>query len=166
MKNKLPLLFSFPLFFALSGTFTGQIRVLKYESDYKMGESSAVTLYEKDNLYTFNYNDINSYSMNVYRDFAFKNINGDLDLLYNMIIEGFKRFPKQDTMLELPNDIIFLHFDNSSGRTLFQFIHFINKDEKHIGKSPFLSLRDVSKIFNRSMPKLIVKPETVRNNEQ
>lgn len=155
------LLFSAFLFFSVLGF--SQIKILKYETDVKVGESNAVTLYEKDNLYTINYNDVNNYSMNVYRDFNFRNINNDLDTLYNLIIEGFKRFPKQDIMLELPNDIVFLHFDKSIGRTLFQFIHFVNKDERQVGKSPFLSLKDISLIFNRPLPVIKSMPTNAAN---
>ncbi|MFC3158575.1 hypothetical protein ACFOEQ_08555 [Chryseobacterium arachidis] len=70
-------------------------------------------------------------------------------------------------MLELPNDIIELHFEKKKnfGQPTVQFIQYINKNRKYVGKSQFLNKKQVDKIFGKSNGKaaLYEKPATMNN---
>ena len=139
------------LFFALlfSLTALSQIKVLKNESLTKVGEDNSVALYKKLNRYTFNYQDINTANLNTFRSFSFQDINKDFEQLYKLVSDGFIDMPASEISLELPNDIIGLNFAKNYGQTTVQFVHYINKNRKYIGKTPFLTKKQIDKIFGK-----------------
>jgi hypothetical protein len=49
--------------------------------------------------------------------------------LYKLILEGFVSLPGENVILELPNDIIELHYERNYGQPTVQFIQYINKTE-------------------------------------
>lgn len=124
-----------------------QIKVLKNETLVEIGKENAVGLYKKDNKYTFNYQDLNTANLNTFRSFSFLDMNGDVLDLYKLITDGFIDQPSGNITLELPNDIIELHFEKNYGQPTVQFIQFINKNKKYVGKSQFLNKKQVDKIF-------------------
>jgi hypothetical protein len=66
-------------------------------------------------------------------------------------------------VLELPNDIIELHYEKNYGQQTMQFIQVINKNRKYIGKSQFLTQKQVEKIFGRANGKYAMydKPASI-----
>lgn len=126
-----------------------QIKVLKNESLMQVGKDNSVTLYKKSNKYTFNYQDINTSNLNTFRSFYFHDLNKDFDQLYKLVSDGFIDMPIGEIQLELPNDIIGLHYAKNYGQTTVQFIHYINKSKKYIGKSQFLTKKQVDKVFGK-----------------
>ena len=130
-----------------------QIKVLKNENLVEVGKEKAIALYKKQNKYVFNYQDINNSNLNTYRSFYFHDLNKDFDQLYKMISDGFIDMPQSEIQLELPNDIIGLNFAKNYGQTTVQFVHYINKSKKHIGKSQFLTKNQVDKVFGKNRMK-------------
>jgi len=126
-----------------------QIKVLKNETVVEIGKDNSVGLYKKDNKFTINYQDLNTANLNTFRSFSFENLNKDVSGLYELISNGFIDIPVSNIILELPNDIIELHFEKNFGQPTVQFIQYINKNRKYVGKSQFLNKKQVDKIFGR-----------------
>ncbi len=126
-----------------------QIKVLKNETVVEIGKDNSVGLYKKDNKFTINYQDLNTANLNTFRSFSFENLNKDVSGLYEIIINGFIDIPVSNIVLELPNDIIELHFEKNFGQPTVQFIQYINKNRKYVGKSQFLNKKQIDKIFGR-----------------
>lgn len=133
----------------LSSTTFAQIKVLKNNSLIQIGKVESVGLYKKDNLYTINYQDINTANLNTYRSISFKNVTDDINNLYKLIQESLTILPDSDLILELPNDILHLHFQKNYGQNTVQIIHFINKNRKYVGKSHFLTKSEIDRIFGK-----------------
>lgn len=126
-----------------------QIKVLKNETVVEIGKDNSVGLYKKDNKFTINYQDLNTANLNTFRSFSFENLNKDVSGLYELISNGFIDIPVSNIVLELPNDIIELHFEKNFGQPTVQFIQYINKNRKYVGKSQFLNKKQIDKIFGR-----------------
>ncbi|PWN72222.1 hypothetical protein C1631_006375 [Chryseobacterium phosphatilyticum] len=139
-----------------------QIKVLKNESLVEIGKDNSVGLYKKEDKYTINYQDLNTSNLNTIRAFSFQNLNGDVAGLYKLILEGFVSIPDENVILELPNDIIELHYERNYGQPTVQFIQYINKNRKYVGKSQFLTQKQVEKVFGRTNGKYAMydKPAT------
>lgn len=152
------------LLFAIVIGFTAfsQIKVLKNETLVEIGKDNSVGLYKKDNRYTFNYQDINNSNLNTFRSFSFIDINGDVMELYKMISDGFIDSPSGNISLELPNDIIELHFEKNYGQPTMQFIQYINKNKKYVGKSQFLNKKQLDKVFGVGTPKAALYNKPVK----
>ncbi|KAA2223921.1 hypothetical protein [Chryseobacterium sediminis] len=127
-----------------------QIKVLKNESLVEIGKDNSVGLYKKEDKFTINYQDLNTANLNTIRSFSFQNLNGDVTGLFKLIMDGFISAPGENIILELPNDIIELHYEKNYGQPTVQFIQVINKNRKYIGKSQFLTQKQVEKIFGRT----------------
>jgi len=141
-----------------------QIKVLKNESLVEIGKDNSVGLYKKENKYTINYQDLNTSNLNTIRSFSFQNLTGDVSDLYNLIIDGFITPPIENVVLELPNDIIELHYEKNYGQPTVQFIQYINKNRKYVGKSQFLNRKQVEKVFGKTNGKsaMYEKPATMQ----
>lgn len=142
-----------------------QIKVLKNETLVEIGKDNSVGLYKKDDKFTINYQDLNTANLNTFRSFSFQNLNKDVSGLYELIANGFIDAPESNIVLELPNDIIELHFEKNYGVPTVQFIQYINKNKKYVGKSQFLNKKQIDKIFGKSNGKSAVydKPATMNN---
>lgn len=141
-----------------------QIKVLKNESLVEIGKDNSVGLYKKEDKFTVNYQDLNTSNLNTIRSFSFQNLDGDVSGLFNLIMDGFVTPPEENIVLELPNDIIELHYERNYGQQTVQFIQIINKNRKYIGKSQFLTKKQVEKIFGRTNGKYTMydKPAPVK----
>ncbi len=149
--KKIILLIAFSIF----TTAFSQIKVLKNETLTEIGSDNSVGLFKKSNRYTFHYQDRNTANLNTFRSFTFLDLNRDVEGLYKIISDGFIDISSNNISLELPNDIIELHFEKNYGQPTVQFVQFINKSKKSIGKSPFLTKKQIDKIFGKSTGKSI-----------
>ncbi|MGI9580266.1 hypothetical protein ACR1PO_03530 [Chryseobacterium sp. RRHN12] len=140
-----------------------QIKVLKNESLVEIGKDNSVGLYKKEDKFTVNYQDLNTSNLNTIRSFSFQNLDNDVAGLYKLIMAGFASTPDENVVLELPNDIIELHYEKNYGQQTMQFIQVINKNRKYIGKSQFLTQKQVDKIFGRTNGKYTMydKPASI-----
>lgn len=140
-----------------------QIKVLKNESLVEIGKDNSVGLYKKEDKFTINYQDLNTSNLNTIRSFSFQNLDSDVSGLYKLIMDGFISTPDENIILELPNDIIELHYEKNYGQPTVQFIQYINKNRKYVGKSQFLNRKQVEKVFGKTNGKsaLYEKPGTM-----
>lgn len=150
---------------AAAAMLPAQIKILKNENLVEVGAENLVTLYRKNNKYTFNYQDVNSANLNTFRSFSFSDLNKDFDVLYKLISDGFIDMPVTEITLELPNDIVGLNFAKNYGQTTVQFVHYINKSNKYIGKSRFLTKKDIDKLFGKDKPAQALRREIVDPRE-
>nr|WP_315032552.1 hypothetical protein [uncultured Chryseobacterium sp.] len=141
-----------------------QIKVLKNESLVEIGKDNSVGLYKKEDKYTVNYQDLNTSNLNTIRSFSFQNLNGDVLGLYKLILDGFISAPEENIVLELPNDIIELHYEKNYGQPTVQFIQYINKNRKYVGKSQFLTQKQVEKVFGRTNGKYAMYDKPAANS--
>ncbi|REC79321.1 hypothetical protein DRF60_05685 [Chryseobacterium elymi] len=141
-----------------------QIKVLKNESLVEIGKDNSVGLYKKEDKFTINYQDLNTSNLNTIRSFSFQNLNSDVSGLYKLLMDGFISSPDENIILELPNDIVELHYEKNYGQPTVQFIQYINKNRKYVGKSQFLTRKQVDKIFGRTNGKsaMYEKPATMQ----
>jgi hypothetical protein len=126
-----------------------QIKIIKTDELIEIGKDNSVGLYKRGNKYVFNYQDVNAGNLNTIRSFTFSDLNNDLDTFYKLIIEGLNTLPKADITLELPEDILELHFEKNFGQPTVQFIQYINKNKKFTGKSQFINRKQIEKIFGK-----------------
>ncbi|SHL27014.1 hypothetical protein SAMN05444407_103138 [Chryseobacterium contaminans] len=143
-----------------------QIKVLKNESLVEIGKDNSVGLYKKEDKYTVNYQDLNTSNLNTIRAFSFQNLNGDVSGLYKLITDGFISAPEENIVLELPNDIIELHYERNYGQPTVQFIQYINKNRKYVGKSQFLTQKQVDKVFGRTNGKYTMYDKAPTLNQE
>ena len=139
-----------------------QIKIIKTDELIEVGKDNSVGLYKRGNKYVFNYQDVNAGNLNTIRSFTFSDLNNDLETFYLLIIDGLNTLPKADITLDLPDDILELHFERNYGQPTVQFIQNINKTKKYYGKSQFLNRKQVEKIFGKAPGSSLSlgKPET------
>ena len=154
--KKIILLFS--ILFSISAF--SQIKMIKSDEPTEVGSTNSVTLFKKDKKYTFNYQDVANANLNSWRSFYFFDLNRDFDGLYKVISDGFGSMPKNEITMELPNDIIGLNYGRNYGQVTVQFVHYIGKSEKYVGKTQYLTKKQIDKIFGRTG-----NPSTYTSNE-
>lgn len=148
--KKLILLFTF-LSFVLTGY--AQISTIKKSRTVEVGRVGPLG---KQNLwcertgneYTFYYKDMKSPGMATVQSFSFKDIDNAFDDLYAMIMNGFDEMPTDNTIVKLPKDIIWLHYEKVVGATSFQFWHGDSR-QMDAGVSQLLTKGQVQKLFGK-----------------
>ncbi len=127
------------------------VDVAKPISIGKVGNIAATFIYmdKEDSVYTITYQDIKFQHLTEFKSFSFKDINNDFDKLYKIIIDGLDNPPKEDIMLELPNDIVWLHFQKSLGVVNVRFSSAVNKNPNIIGVSIYMTKKQVLKLFGK-----------------
>ena len=104
-----------------------QIKTLKKASTVEIGRVGPLG---KQNLwcertadtYTFYYKDVKSPGMATVKSFSFKDIDNAFENLYSMIMDGFNEMPTDNTLVQLPKGMIWLHYEKVVGATSFQFL--------------------------------------------
>lgn len=129
-----------------------QIKKVKTEKSETIGKiapmgQTHIECSKSGDTYTFIYSDIKFQQITDFKSFSFKDIDNAFDNLYQTIMDGMKNPPKEDIRLELPNDMIFLHFEKNLGVTSFQFLHCPGKNPEIIGMSVYLTKKKVRKLF-------------------
>lgn len=108
-----------------------------------------ISLSKYNDDYIFSYKDTKFAQISEYKSFSFKETGSDLDNLYKMIIDGIDTKPEDDIMIELPDDIIWLHFEKALGTTSVQIRHAVNKNPEIIGMTTWMTKAKVNKLFNK-----------------
>ncbi len=126
----------------------GQITIIDTPEVIKIGEVSGIKITKQNNTYTITYENIKYQQITDLKRFSFVDTDNAFDNLYQMIINGFNENPKSDIMLELPNDIVWLHFVKYLGVVSFQFSQSVNKTEV-IAFSRYLTKKQVQKLFGK-----------------
>ena len=144
------LLFIFLTISALAGN--SQISVVDVPESEDIGQIGAmgevfIKIYRTGNSYTFYYQDQKYKRIKEYKSFTFNNENGDYEVLYNMILDGLKNPPKEDIMLELPNDFVWINFEKLMGVPVVRFIHSVEKNGGIMGATIQMNKKKVQKLF-------------------
>lgn len=139
--------------FLLCTVFTGfsQIKVLETTPLERLGRVGTNDVYvQKEGAqYTFFYKNIENREDTSIRNFTFKNVDGDFDNLFKIIMNGFTASPMYDIKLELPNDYVWLHYTKTTSKLSVQFMT-TNKVTASTGISEMMTMDDVKKLFERS----------------
>lgn len=146
MKNLLFILCAFYFSSAVS-----QIKVLETKSIERLGRVGENDIYiQKDgNEYTFFYKNFENKESVSYRNFSFKDLAGDYENFYSIVLKGFEQSNLQDIKLEMPDDYVWLHYTRSGQRVLVQFMT-TNKVTDATGISDFLDVTMLNKLFGKS----------------
>ncbi|MDI5899201.1 hypothetical protein [Flavobacterium yafengii] len=139
----------------ISTSSYGQIKIsesVKPITIGKVGNFAATFLYmeKTDNVYTVFYQDIKFKLVTDFKSFSFKDENNDFENLFKIIMENMENPPKDDIMLELPNDIVWLHFEKALGVSNFQFRSAVNQNANVIGISSYMTKKQVKKLFGKN----------------
>lgn len=143
MKNFIILCFMLSVLFV-----NGQITIIDTPESVKIGEVPGIKITKQKNTYTITYENIKYQQITDFKSFSFVDTDNAFDNLYQMIINGFNETPKSDIMLELPNDIVWLHFEKLLGVVSFQFSQSVNKTDV-FAFSRYLTKKQVQKLFGK-----------------
>ena len=129
----------------------GQINQVKTPEKELIGKITA--LVELDlkcekvgDTFIFTFKDINYQQLKEYKSFQFKDIDNAFDNLFEIIMKGFKKPPKDDIIIELPEGHLKLHYVKAFGAVNMN----ISYSENGVsGTSSWLSKRKVKKLFGK-----------------
>ncbi|AOR28952.1 hypothetical protein FORMB_19220 [Formosa sp. Hel1_33_131] len=129
-----------------------KIEVTKPTRIGKVGNFAVTEFFceKANNTYRFTFRDINYTHLTEYKSFEFDDIDNAFENLYNLIIEGFNKPPKDDVFIELPEGVLKLHFIKAVG------IVNMNMDFSKngiSGLSGWLTKRKVIKLFGKKKKK-------------
>lgn len=125
-----------------------QINVIEKSEPVIIGKVQFIKLEKTDNIYTFTYDNIKYKTISDTKSFSFEDKENAFEKLYQLIIDGFENLPNNDIMIDLPNDIIWLHFEKNLGLVSFQFRQAINKSDV-FAYSVYLTKKQVQKLFGK-----------------
>ena len=149
MKKIIALSFLFINYFVYS-----QIKVLETVPIEKIGRigvngSSDIFIQKEGNEYTVSFKNIETSEIGTSTRFNFKDLNGDFENLYTIISNGFNATPVVDIKLDLPNDIVWLHYvKNLQNVVTLQFMC-KNKITETNTISAFMTKADINSLFNK-----------------
>ena len=135
----------------ISSLSFAQIKVLPTTPLERLGRVGTNDVYvqKEGTQYTFFYKDMENTDDSSIKNFTFKNVDGDYDNLFKIIIDGFNASPMYDIKLELPNDYVWLHYTKATNKAVVQFMT-TNKVTSSTGISQMMSMEDIKKLFERS----------------
>lgn len=147
MKN----LLTMAMVLFLSVTSFAQIELVETSKTEVISQISYVYLEKKgENMYNFFYKDMNSVQ-HQYVSFSFRNLDNDVDKLYQILSNGFEEVPRDPLKMKANGEIIWLKYkrdtlDNTITLTVEQYI---STDPEIKTVSRPLTLEDVNKLFNK-----------------
>jgi hypothetical protein len=103
---------------------------------------------KKGDRYTFTYQDNKFKQLKEYKSFSFVDEDNAFENLYKIIMKGFEEIPKEDIMLELPNDVIFLNYSKNFDVISLKITHAINHSPD-IRHTVYITKKEVKKIFGK-----------------
>lgn len=150
MKNTLT-----AILLAVSILSFGQLEVNKTIDKKTIGEHSFagetyVQLFEySDSSMLFLYRDMNFQQLVEYKSFSFKNIDGTLDSLYNIIIKGLEDQPDDAIILNIgkDGDRLAITFQKSLGVRSFRIAHYNKAGVR--GEVKYMTKKHLVKLFGK-----------------
>ena len=141
--------------FLVSTTCFSQIKKVETEKSIDIGKIGAmgqtwIECTKSGNTYTFLYQDLKYQQITEYKSFSFEDVDNAFDNLYETMLNGLENKPNEDIMLELPNDIIWLKFKKSFGKTTVEFWHAVNKNSDVLGYSVWMDKKRLAKVFGKN----------------
>lgn len=127
-----------------------QIKVLETKTIERLGKLGSNDIYvqKEGDEYTIFFRNIENKDSKGYKNFSFKDLEGDYENLYTIIMSGFAASSLQDIKLELPDDFVWLHYTRSGPKTSVQFMT-SNKITDISGVSDFIDIPSINKLFGK-----------------
>lgn len=147
MKN----IFTIAVFLLTSISTFSQIELVETSKTEVISQVSYVYLEKKgENDYNFFYKNMNSVS-HEYVSFSFKNIDNDVDKLYQILSNGFKEVPRDPLKMKANGEIVWLKYtyDSLDSSVTLTVEQYVSTDPEIKTVSRPLTLEDVNKLFNK-----------------
>ena len=135
----------------LSASSFGQIELVETSKTEVISQISYVYLEKKGtDLYNFFYKDMNSVA-HEYVSFSFKNLDNDVDKLYQILSNGFVEVPRDPLKMKANGEIVWLKYtrdtvDNSITLTIEQYVS-TEPEVKTVSRP--LTTEDVDVLFGK-----------------
>lgn len=100
---------------------------------------------EAYNLYYKNIND----PIHEYVHFSFKNLDNDIEKLYQIIVKGFEENPRDPYKIKANGDVIWLKYTKEDGVVRLQIQQYVSRDPDIMTVSKLLTFNDVNRLFNK-----------------
>ncbi|CAM1340340.1 hypothetical protein C8N26_1377 [Tenacibaculum lutimaris] len=100
---------------------------------------------EAYNLYYKNIND----PIHEYVHFSFKNLDNDVEKLYQIIVKGFEENPRDPYKIKANGDVIWLKYTKEDGVVRLQIQQYVSRDPDIMTVSKLLTFNDVNRLFNK-----------------
>lgn len=136
-------------FIFLGVNLFGQIKVIETPTTETIGKLQGIKIEKTGNIYYITYDNLKYLNITDIKSFSFEDVDNAFENLYQMIIKGFDEVPEKDIMIDLPNDIIWLHFEKNMGIVSFQFYQNVNKTDV-VAYSRYLTKKQVQKLFGKA----------------
>ncbi len=139
------------LFLIVSVSVYSQIEFLETSQSEVVGKISYVYL-EKigDQDYNFFYKNINAIG-HEYVSFSFKNLDNDLDKLYNGLMAGFQSVPRDPLKMKANGQIVWLKYTREDGEVFLQIQQsmgdIIEQGNEEVKVSRLLTEEDIKNLF-------------------
>jgi len=102
-----------------------------------------------DEDYNFYYKNMNEIA-HEYVNFSFKNLDNDLDKLYNGLIMGFETVPRDPLKMKANGEIVWLKYTRNADNTVtLTFEQNISVDPPLTAKSKDLTLDEINALFKK-----------------
>lgn len=141
------------LLLVVSSVSYSQIEFIETSQSEVVGKISYVYL-EKigDTDYNFFFKNINAIG-HEYVSFSFKNLDNDIDKLYNGIMQGFADVPRDPLKMKANGQIVWLKYTREDGDVFLQ-IQMTSGDnpvdvEENVKVSRLLTAEDITKLFKK-----------------
>lgn len=130
-----------------------QIKVIETVPIEKVGRiavngSSDIYIQKEGNEYTISFKNVED-ADNGNVKFNFKDLSGDFENLYTIISNGYNATPVADIKLDLPNDIIWLHYTKSLQKLVTLQFMSKNKVTTATGISDSMTKADINSLFGK-----------------
>ena len=130
-----------------------QIKVIEtvpIEKIGRIGENGTSDIYiqKEGNEYTISFKnteDVDNSSVK----FNFKDLSGDFESLYTIISNGYNATPVADIKLDLPNDIVWLHYTKSLQKLVTMQFMSKNKVTTATGISASMTKAEINSLFGK-----------------
>lgn len=100
---------------------------------------------EAYNLYYKNLND----PIHEYVSFSFKNLDNDIEKLYQIIMRGFQESPRDPYKIKANGDVIWLKYTKEDGIVHLQIQQYVSRDPDIMTVSKLLTYDQVNRLFSK-----------------
>ncbi|WP_075342739.1 hypothetical protein [Tenacibaculum agarivorans] len=140
------------LLLVVSGSAYSQIEFVEMDQSEVVGKISLVYL-EKvgESDYNFFYKNINAIG-HEYVNFSFKNVDNDIDKLYNGIMSGFETVPRDPLKMKANGQIVWLKYTRDDGIVYLQFQQSVGTEDstnEEVKVSRLLTKEDITALFKK-----------------
>ena len=133
----------------LSAVSYSQIEFVETTKTEVTGKIEYVYLEKIGNeAYNFYYKNIND-PIHEYVHFSFKNLDNDIEKLYQIIAQGFEESPRDPYKIKANGEVVWLKYTKEEGVTLLQIQQYVSRDPDVMTVSKLLTFNDVNKLFNK-----------------